>query len=57
VIASHHDLKSVEALFDHILLINGEAVACGPTAEAFTKENLDRAYTVHVFSGHHHDHE
>ncbi len=56
VIASHHDLKSVEALFDHILLINGEVVAYGPTEEAFTKENLDRAYTVHVFSGHHHDH-
>jgi ABC-type Mn2+/Zn2+ transport system ATPase subunit len=56
IMASHHDLKSVEALFDHILLLNGELVACGPTAEAFTKENLDRAYAVHVFSGHAHHH-
>jgi ABC-type Mn2+/Zn2+ transport system ATPase subunit len=58
LIASHHDLKSVEALFDHILLLNGELVACGPTSEAFSKENLDRAYGVHVFSGHsqHHSH-
>lgn len=56
VIASHHDLKSVEALFDHILLLNGELVASGPTAEAFTQENLDRAYAVHVFSGHAHPH-
>lgn len=58
VLASHHDLKSVEALFDHILLLNGELVACGPTAEAFTPENLDRAYGTHIFSGHahHHDH-
>ena len=60
VIASHHDLKSVESLFDQILLINGELVACGPTAEAFTTQNLDRAYGMHVFSGHahhhHHDH-
>jgi ABC-type Mn2+/Zn2+ transport system ATPase subunit len=59
VIASHHDLKSVEALFDQILLINGELVACGPTAEAFTTQNLDRAYGMHIFSGHshhHHDH-
>jgi ABC-type Mn2+/Zn2+ transport system ATPase subunit len=59
VIASHHDLKSVEALFDQILLINGELVACGPTAEAFTTQNLDRAYGTHIFSGHahhHHDH-
>ncbi len=59
VIASHHDLKSVEALFDQILLLNGELVVCGPTAEAFTPENLDRAYGTHIFSGsahHHHDH-
>jgi ABC-type Mn2+/Zn2+ transport system ATPase subunit len=56
IVASHHDLKSVEALFDHILLLNGELVACGPTAEAFTKDNLDRAYAVHVFSGHAHHH-
>ena len=56
IMASHHDLKSVEALFDHILLLNGELVACGPTAEAFTKDNLDRAYAVHVFSGHAHHH-
>ncbi|MFM8716648.1 MAG: metal ABC transporter ATP-binding protein [Spartobacteria bacterium] len=56
IMASHHDLKSVEALFDHILLLNGELVACGPTAEAFTQDNLDRAYAVHVFSGHAHQH-
>ena len=59
VIASHHDLKSVEALFDQILLLNGELVVCGPTVEAFTPENLDRAYGTHIFSGHahhHHDH-
>ncbi len=59
VIASHHDLKSVEALFDQILLLNGELVVCGPTAEAFTPQNLDRAYGMHIFSGHthhHHDH-
>jgi len=56
IVASHHDLKSVEALFDHILLLNGELVACGPTAEAFTKDNLDRAYAVHVFSGYAHHH-
>jgi ABC-type Mn2+/Zn2+ transport system ATPase subunit len=56
VIASHHDLKSVESLFDHILLLNGELVASGPTAEAFTRKNLDSAYDVHVFSGHAHPH-
>lgn len=57
VIASHHDLKSVESLFDHVVLLNGELVAAGPTNAAFTRENLDRAFAVHVFSGaapHHH---
>jgi manganese/iron transport system ATP-binding protein/manganese/zinc/iron transport system ATP- binding protein len=56
IMASHHDLKSVEALFDHILLLNGELVACGSTTEAFTKDNIDRAYAMHVFSGHTHHH-
>jgi manganese/iron transport system ATP-binding protein/manganese/zinc/iron transport system ATP- binding protein len=56
IMASHHDLKSVEALFDHILLLNGELVACGSTTEAFTKDNIDRAYAMHVFSGHAHQH-
>ena len=62
VIASHHDLKSVEELFDHVLILNGELVAAGKTAEVFTKENLDRAFGTHVFSGtvhaehHHHGH-
>jgi ABC-type Mn2+/Zn2+ transport system ATPase subunit len=52
LLASHHDLKNVEELFDGVLLLNGELVACGPTQEAFTKANLDRAYETHVFSGH-----
>jgi ABC-type Mn2+/Zn2+ transport system ATPase subunit len=56
VMASHHDLKSVESLFDSILLLNGELVASGPTAEAFTPGNLDRAYATHVFSGTAHPH-
>ncbi len=56
LLASHHDLKSVESLFDHVLLLNGELVACGPTSETFTQKNIDRAYAVHVFSGPAHDH-
>ncbi len=57
ILASHHDLKNVEQLFDEILLLNGELVVCGPVSTAFTRENLDRAYQTHVFSGkgdHHH---
>ena len=54
-----HEPQRNEALFDQILLLNGELVVCGPTAEAFTSQNLDRAYGMHIFSGHahhHHDH-
>lgn len=54
VIASHHDLKTVETLFDTVLLINGELVAAGPVAEAFTQANIERTYGTGIFSGHHH---
>lgn len=56
LMASHHDLKSVPSLFDHVLLMNGELVACGSTEEAFTTANIDRAFAMHVYSGpsHHH---
>lgn len=54
LLVSHHDLKEVPDLFDQVVLLNGELVVAGATAEVFTKENLDRAYSVGVFSGHQH---
>jgi manganese/zinc/iron transport system ATP- binding protein len=30
--------------FDHVLLLNGEAIAAGPAIETMTVENLQRAY-------------
>ncbi len=51
IIASHHDLKSVPEIFDHVLLINGELVACGKTPEVFTEENIARTFATRVFSG------
>ncbi len=54
VIASHHDLKSVPEIFDQVLLINGELVACGNTAEVFTEENIARTFATQIFSGSHH---
>lgn len=56
VIASHHDLKSVPDIFDHVLLINGELVACGPTGEVFTEENIARTFATRIFSGRDHSH-
>ncbi|WP_223067629.1 metal ABC transporter ATP-binding protein [Paenibacillus caui] len=44
VLVVHHDLATVEQYFDHILLVNGELIAAGPTNETFTPENLQRTY-------------
>ncbi|HEX8371617.1 MAG TPA: ABC transporter ATP-binding protein [Chthoniobacterales bacterium] len=51
IIASHHDLGSVKALFSEVLLLNGELIAKGPTREAFTKANIERTYSALAFSG------
>jgi manganese/zinc/iron transport system ATP- binding protein len=44
VICVHHDLSTVTSYFDHVLLLNIRKVAEGPTASAFTEENLRAAY-------------
>jgi ABC-type Mn2+/Zn2+ transport system ATPase subunit len=51
IIASHHDLASVPEIFDRVVLLNGELIAAGPTAEAFTTENIQKTYETRVFSG------
>ena len=51
LLISHHDLQSVPELFDRVLLLNGELIAAGTVSEAFTKDNLSRAYGTRVFSG------
>jgi manganese/zinc/iron transport system ATP- binding protein len=44
VIAVHHDLATVPAYFDQVLLLNRRVVAAGPVAEAFTPEAVAAAY-------------
>ena len=44
VIAVHHDLSTVSAYFDHLFLLNRKAVASGPVAEVFKKDNFVTAY-------------
>jgi ABC-type Mn2+/Zn2+ transport system ATPase subunit len=63
IIASHHDLPSVPALFDEVILLNGELIAAGPVAEVFTDANLHKTYHTPTFAGlaghghaHHHSH-
>lgn len=40
----HHDLQTVTEYFDDVMLLNTRLVAAGPTATAFTPENLRRTY-------------
>ena len=44
VVIVHHDLQTVRASFDWLLLLNVRAVACGPVDEVMTAENLRRTY-------------
>ena len=40
----HHDLQTVPAYFDHVVLLNMRVVAEGPVDEAFNEENLKKTY-------------
>jgi ABC-type Mn2+/Zn2+ transport system ATPase subunit len=51
LIVSHHNLVDARELFDHVLILNGELVAFGPTAQTLTTENIDRAFSTQIFSG------
>ncbi len=44
VVVVHHDLQTVSAYFDWVLLLNMRLVACGPTKDVFTPENLQKTY-------------
>ncbi|MGF1504118.1 MAG: metal ABC transporter ATP-binding protein [Chloroflexi bacterium] len=44
VVVVHHDLDTVEAYFDHLVLLNVRAIASGPVDEVFTEENLRQTY-------------
>jgi ABC-type Mn2+/Zn2+ transport system ATPase subunit len=53
LIVSHHDLRMVPALFDEVILLNGELVGYGPTEQAFSEEAIARTFGTHTFSGAH----
>lgn len=44
VLVVHHDLETVPEYFDHVLMLNVRAIACGLVADVFTQENLRRTY-------------
>ncbi|BDS07485.1 manganese transporter [Oceaniferula spumae] len=45
VIASHHDLGTVNDIFDEVLLLNRQTIANGPCAETLTEDNLKRTFS------------
>ena len=44
VLVVHHDLQTVRAYFDHLMLLNMRVVAVGPTDDVFTEDNLHKTY-------------
>ena len=44
LISSHHDLSSVPAIFDEVLLVRKRQFAFGPINEAFTEANIATTY-------------
>lgn len=44
VVAVHHDLQTVAAYFDYVVLLNMRLVAAGEISTTFTTENLQRTY-------------
>lgn len=41
----HHDLSSVHAYFDQVILLNQRLIAYGPTQDVFVEENIAKAYS------------
>lgn len=44
VLAVHHDLSTVPAYFDDVVLLNTQVIAAGPVDTTFTEANLQTAY-------------
>ena len=44
ILVVHHDLESVQAYFDRVILINQKLIAYGDTSIVFTKENITKAF-------------
>ena len=51
VLASHHDHSDVAEVFDEVVLLNGELVAAGSTADTFVADNIERAFGTRIFTG------
>lgn len=44
VVAVHHDLQTAPQYFDYMVMLNTRIIAAGPTADVYTRENLNATY-------------
>lgn len=44
MVVVHHDLNTLKKYFDHVVIINKRVIAQGPIEDAFTQENMERAF-------------
>jgi len=53
MLVSTHDLASIERFCDRTVLLDRTVLAQGPTAEVFTRENLERTFggALRLFEG------
>jgi len=49
LLVSHHAIAEADSLFDTAILLNGELIASGPTAETMTTVHLECAYGTAVY--------
>ncbi|CAM3139491.1 metal ABC transporter ATP-binding protein [Streptobacillus felis] len=48
VVVVHHDLQTVEEYFDSVTFINKTIINSGKVEDVFTKENIERTYSINV---------
>lgn len=46
IVVVHHDLRTVPEYFDNVVLINKVVIESGSVNEAFTEENINKAYRL-----------
>lgn len=49
IIVVHHDLETVEEIFDEVTMIRKRVMTTGAVSKVFTKENLQKTYHSNIF--------
>lgn len=46
ILVVHHDLNKVTQYFDDLVVMNHGIIDCGPTAEVYTPQNIEKAFSA-----------